>query len=390
MKKMVLTRIITVAVLVAIFFTSNIGVYSVTLEEIEKKIDAVENQKGDIKDKLGNIADRKKHVSNITESKKAELSELEKKKQNNLSEKELILKDIEHMYDMILNMEETIQKTQEEYDKKRELFEERVKVMYQYSDYSIFQILLESDNILDFINRVYLMGTLLRNDYALMDEVEALQRDLEHKKSMQEIACKDKEAVLAEKEQVLNMLEEEHKSIEAQYIQSRKELDSILKEEDKLLQKSKEIEQELKKLQEESKKIKYAGGKMLWPAEKGTYISSYFGNRFHPIYKVWRMHNGIDIPAAGGTNILAANSGTVIRATWDSGYGYYIIIDHGGGISTLYAHSSKLVAKVGDKVERGQVIAKVGTTGTSTGNHLHFEVRVNGTPVNPLNYVVVP
>ncbi len=223
-----------------------------------------------------------------------------------------------------------------------------------------------------------------------MEEVDTLKKDLEHKKSMHEIACLDKEEVLAEKEKVLQMLDEDYKNIEMQYIQSRKELESLLVEEDKLLAKSKQLEEELKKLQEESKKIKYAGGKMLWPAEKGTYISSYFGNRLHPIHKVWRMHNGIDIPAPGGSNIRAANSGTVIRATWDSGYGWYIIIDHGGGISTLYAHARELVAKAGDKVERGQVIAKVGTTGTSTGNHLHFEVRVNGTPVNPLNYVVVP
>ena len=193
-----------------------------------------------------------------------------------------------------------------------------------------------------------------------------------------------------EKEKVLQMLDEDYKNIEMQYIQSRKELESLLVEEDKLLAKSKQLEEELKKLQEESKKIKYAGGKMLWPAEKGTYISSYFGNRLHPIHKVWRMHNGIDIPAPGVSEHTGGQLRTVIRATWDSGYGWYIIIDHGGGISTLYAHARELVAKAGDKVERGQVIAKVGTTGTSTGNHLHFEVRVNGTPVNPLNYVVVP
>lgn len=390
MKKMILTRIISIALLAAVLFTCSLPVQSATLEEIEQQIKQKENQKDDIDDKLGSIADRKKHAANNANAKQAELSELEKKKQNNLSEKELIIKDIEHMYEMILNMEDTIKQTQEEYDKKRALFEERAKVMYQYSDYSIFQILLESKNILDFINRVYMMTTLLRNDYALMEEVEVLKKDLEHKKSMHEIACKDKEKVLAEKEKVLQMLDEDYKNIEMQYIKSRKELESLLAEEDKLLAKSKQLEEELKKLQEESKKIKYAGGKMLWPAEKGTYISSYFGNRFHPIYNVWRMHNGIDIPAPGGSNILAANSGTVIKATWDSGYGYYIIIDHGGGISTLYAHSSKLIAKVGDKVERGQVIAKVGTTGTSTGNHLHFEVRVNGTPVNPLDYVVVP
>ena len=126
---------------------------------------------------------------------------------------------------------------------------------------------------------------------------------------------------------------------------------------------------------------------MLWPSAASRYISSYFGMRIHPIYKYPRMHNGIDIAAAGGTNILAAADGKVIEATYNSGYGNYIVVDHGGGVSTLYAHASRRIAKVGDRVSRGQVIALVGTTGNSTGNHLHFEIIINGKRVNPLKYL---
>ena len=143
MKKTMLTRIISIALLAAVLFTCSLNVQSATLEEIEQKIKQTENQKNDINDKLGNIADRKKHAANNANAKEAELSELEKQKQNNLSEKELIIKDIEHTYDMILNMEETIRQTQEEYDKSVPCLM-NVKVMYQYSDYSIFQMLLES------------------------------------------------------------------------------------------------------------------------------------------------------------------------------------------------------------------------------------------------------
>lgn len=131
----------------------------------------------------------------------------------------------------------------------------------------------------------------------------------------------------------------------------------------------------------------YIGGVMCWPSQASTRISSPFGNRLHPILKVYKMHTGIDISAGSGTNILAANAGTVISAGWNNSYGYMVMIDHGGGIVTLYAHSSKLLVSKGDVVARGQAIAKVGSTGMSTGPHLHFEVRINGAYKNPLDYV---
>ena len=109
--------------------------------------------------------------------------------------------------------------------------------------------------------------------------------------------------------------------------------------------------------------------------------------RNHPILKVPKMHTGIDIGAGSGTDILAANAGTVITAGWNNSYGYMVMIDHGGGIVTLYAHASKLLVSTGNVVARGQTIAKVGSTGMSTGPHLHFEVRLNGVYKNPLDYV---
>jgi murein DD-endopeptidase MepM/ murein hydrolase activator NlpD len=108
--------------------------------------------------------------------------------------------------------------------------------------------------------------------------------------------------------------------------------------------------------------------------------------RMHPILRKYKMHTGIDIDADKGDSIIAANKGTVIIAKYDrNGYGNMIVIDHGGGITTLYGHASKLLVSVGDEVNAGQVIAKVGSTGLSTGPHLHFEVRVDGTPKNPLS-----
>ncbi|GEM_PF-6941947 len=118
-----------------------------------------------------------------------------------------------------------------------------------------------------------------------------------------------------------------------------------------------------------------------------TRISSEFGYRIHPISGEYRQHTGIDIAADKGTPIFAARSGTVVFAGYSSGYGYLIKIDHGSGVQTMYAHCSELLAGTGDVVSQGSIIAKVGSTGNSTGNHLHFEIRVNGTPVDPGKYI---
>ncbi|MFA9424625.1 MAG: M23 family metallopeptidase, partial [Sedimentibacter sp.] len=133
--------------------------------------------------------------------------------------------------------------------------------------------------------------------------------------------------------------------------------------------------------------VEYAGGIMTWPVPGNYRITSPFGGRYDPISGVWSNHGGTDIAAPNGSAIVAVNSGVVIYAGWHYSYGNYIIVDHGGGISTLYAHCSKLLASKGQAVERGETIALIGSTGYSTGNHLHFEVRVNGVRVQPMDYL---
>jgi murein DD-endopeptidase MepM/ murein hydrolase activator NlpD len=116
-------------------------------------------------------------------------------------------------------------------------------------------------------------------------------------------------------------------------------------------------------------------------------ITSGFGYRMHPIFHVRKLHTGVDMHAGMGESIKAAAAGTVVFAGWRGGYGKCVIIDHGGGLATLYAHQSEILVSVGQVVKRGVVIGKVGSTGYSTGPHLHFEVRVNGTPVDPVGYL---
>lgn len=125
----------------------------------------------------------------------------------------------------------------------------------------------------------------------------------------------------------------------------------------------------------------------LWPTETKFSISSDYGRRFHPVYHYYKIHEGVDIGDRKGAPVYASASGVVTKAEWHSGYGNLIEINHGNGFSTRYGHCSKLLVKVGQKVSQADEIALMGSTGTATGPHVHFEVRINGTPVNPENYI---
>ena len=129
---------------------------------------------------------------------------------------------------------------------------------------------------------------------------------------------------------------------------------------------------------------------MQWPIYGHYKITSNYGMRVHPITGVYKLHTGVDISATIGTEFTSMAKGIVVKAEYNTAYGNMVIIDHGGGVQTLYAHGSEIVAKLGQEVNAGDVVLKVGSTGYSTGPHAHFEVRINGSPVNPLDYVSIP
>ena len=133
--------------------------------------------------------------------------------------------------------------------------------------------------------------------------------------------------------------------------------------------------------------VVYNASGMVWPVPSCHTVTSEFKMRLHPVTGVYKLHTGMDIGCGTGTPVVAAQAGTVITATYNTAYGNYIVINHGNGVSTLYAHNSKLLVSVGQKVTQGQQISKSGNTGYSTGPHMHFEVLVNGNPQNPRNYV---
>ena len=150
---------------------------------------------------------------------------------------------------------------------------------------------------------------------------------------------------------------------------------------------SRQLEAMIRKMQGGDDSEALGTGVYTWPTPGYTNITSAYGMRFHPILKTRKMHTGVDIGAPMSATIVAADSGKVIHAGWMGGYGQVLVVDHGNGISTLYAHQSAFLVSNGQTVNRGDPIGKVGSTGWSTGPHLHFEVRINGSYTDPMPYI---
>ncbi len=272
-----------------------------------------------------------------------------------------------------------------------------VRAQYEGEPINILSVILGSDGIADMLSRVEYMASILDYNSKLLAKYEAEKRELEDMKSVLEASRTDLKADYETQLAYNDTLEKEQADLELQkgeqdqYVAALRMSEAEIQQEYEEARKAEaEENQRLEKLLKElaaASRKEYVGGKFIWPVDISIKrISSDYGWRtyYYKGRKVTDFHMGIDIPAAIGTDIYAVQSGEVILATKHSSYGNYIIVDHGGGITTLYAHCSKLLKKVGDKVEQGDHIAEMGSTGQSTGSHLHIEVRVEGKHQDPI------
>lgn len=295
--------------------------------------------------------------------------------------------EIERVEKNIKIAEENILYMEGEYDKKFELRKNRMISYYKDGSNSLWDIAYDTDDPTEFMYRERLIERILEYDDNLMKEIELEKESIDREKQDLEnskVALAELKSNLEVKLAELSDTVQIRTKYLGQLKTDQKDLENSI---DALQKKADELEAELKKIASSSATSKYTGGTMTWPLPGYYGISSYFGNRLHPVLKVYKMHTGVDIAGSGcnGKNVVAAADGKVITAGWISGYGYTVMIDHGGGIVTLYAHSQKLLVKKGDTVKAGDKIMLVGSTGYATGPHLHFEVRVNGKYVNPLD-----
>ena len=303
----------------------------------------------------------------------------------------------------IEDLDKSIQVKTTDLKGKQKMLEERLVASYMNGNNTYLDALF-SGGFTNFITNYESIKQIAEYDNNLITEVKNSKQELENQKSEYEKAKKEKEdksselkKLKADKEKKVSNLTDEQKQIQAQMDEYDKQMKIISQKEAAAAEKeaaAARVTQSSSSGSSSSNSGKVyssegQSGRFLWPVPSSHNISSNYGYRIHPISGVRKLHAGIDIAAAGGADIVAGDDGTVLLASfgYNGGYGNYIIINHGNGITTRYAHCSNLFVSTGDTVKKGQVIAAVGTTGASTGNHCHFEVRINGETTNPLNYL---
>lgn len=377
--KSVLQVIISVILIAAM-----VPVSAETVEELMQKQEATQRKLEETQSQI-NQAKAQRQITAQT------IAALDREINTTQSALNKVEEKIKELDEKISDTEKELSTNTEAFEKRKELLKARLKAIYMNCSFSYVDILVEARDFSEFISRMKLIDYVLTHDKNLISSMEEQLKTIKQKKAELEEQKNSREQEKASRIEKIRSLDNS-RAAKDEYI---KRLNSDIKEleamEDRLLEESQQIAERIRGITDKDRK--YSNGQMTWPAPSvgKSAISSHFGMRHHPILNTIRMHTGVDIAVGHGKDIVAANKGKVIFTGYETGYGNYVIIDHGvkdgSSITTLYAHASKILVSVGQEVEAGDVIAKVGSTGYATGPHLHFEVRKDGTPVSPKDYL---
>ncbi|MBE3093960.1 MAG: peptidoglycan DD-metalloendopeptidase family protein [Actinobacteria bacterium] len=383
--------IVAILLALAIFISFNSLAYFIPRsllysENLEEELDKVKNQKEQTK-------------KEIEEAEKAETSYI---KQVNQVEGNLIkaLAELDDVSTKLADKKREVDKItielvikgkeladlEKELTGKTSLLNDRMAEIYKKKNYNLIELLFETDSFIKLFSKFKLMNLLAKQDLEIMQDIK-FKRDstINIKENIAELKSKEK----SEKEKLEKLVsdaEQKKKEVEGIYTEKKSLLSQTRANKKALIAMEKQLEAKEAEITKKLEALRYgnAPGKLTFPT-KGI-LTSGFGNRISPISGTMRFHAGIDIGSDSGTPVVAAASGEVVQAGYMGGYGYAVIIYHGGGLSTVYGHLSKFAVSTGQKVQRNQIIGYVGSTGYATGPHLHFEVRINGALQNPFNF----
>ncbi len=407
-----------------------------TLSDLRDEYSDIEDKVSESEQKVKELESQQADQSKIVSALNIQLQKLNQERENITAQKDLITDDIDATEAKISSLNAEIAKLDAEITAKDqeikdtvELFCDRMRANYMAGETSVLEIFTSSSDMSSFLNRLEMFKRVTESDQDLVNKlnkeiasIEKMQEELETKKAALQKEKTELEAKRSDLQSTEDTLTANQNVIKQKTEEVEAKLSALNAQTKELKVSIDEYNSEMSRLDEEIKAAirksnQSSGGSSnsssgsnagsmdsnvsnsgwAWPLPySGVYLSSYYGYRYHPIDGDWRYHSGIDISMSGayGKNIIATRAGTVILSSLESesgtGYGNYIIIDHGDGYTSLYGHCSELLVSEGQTVSQGQIIAKVGSTGWSTGPHLHFEVRYNGSTVDPLDYVTMP
>ncbi len=356
-----------------------------SIAEIQAQIDANKKLYEENKEKLAQIEAALEELSAEEDSVLNEIVKMDADMATlNVEAAELQIR-IDDLNQNIEENEAFIKKLEEDIDESNLLLEQRLRTSFKRGDIGYLDVIFEAESLLDALTRLDMIQLIVREDVKLLAEIEDLKNNYEDLKITQENEKENRIEVMDQLVVKIDDLEVAQSEKEMRMSELEEDKDDLIAQEEAFQAADQELEANIQRLQTS---MAYVGGTMLWPLPLSyTRITSPFGSRIHPIYGYWSQHNGVDIGAPTGVEIYAVNSGVVLAAEYHYSYGNYVVIDHGGKISTLYAHASKLLVSAGQTVNIGDTIALIGSTGQSTGPHLHFEVRENGVRQDPIPYV---
>ncbi|MBR6678514.1 MAG: peptidoglycan DD-metalloendopeptidase family protein [Oscillospiraceae bacterium] len=311
----------------------------------------------------------------------------------------MIREELKNAEEQIEKYEKLIEQTKEELalaekeeEEQHELFCSRVRAMEENGTVSYWAVLFNASDFTDLLSTLDDVGEIMENDQRIFDEMREIRKSIEEKKATLE-QC------LVEAEEQRKLLEEKRKELQAKLDESTALIQKISANKEQYLKllraeeaEAKSIDAQIRKLQAQlaanGNSAPATKGGYIWPVTTSKKISSPFGSRINPVTGRSETHKGVDIAGVFySSNVIAAKAGTVIISQYGSSYGNYVVVSHGTGNTTLYAHLSKRSVKVGDVVKQGDVLGVTGSTGNSTGPHLHFEITEGGSRVDPLKYL---
>ena len=369
-----------------------------SIQEKQEQIEEAEKAKSKIKSNITNI----QAMVSALEKEKGDLEAYVTKLDEDLTD---VQEKIAELKDLISEKETEIEETEEELEEAEEIqatqyenMKKRIKFIYEKGDTFYLELVMSSASFGEMLNKATYVEKISEYDATKLEEykqtceyIQACKEQLDAEKELLDEAKAQVEEEEANLETLISAKEGES-NIKTADINNKeaaiKEYEEDLAAQTATIQALEAaVAAERAQLAEAGEAIVYDGGMFKWPAPSYTRISDDYGNRTHPILGVQQFHNGVDMAAPGGSPILAAYDGKVVAAAYNASMGNYIMINHGGGLYTIYMHASALYVSTGETVTRGQKIAAVGTTGRSTGNHLHFSVRKDGAYVSPWNYL---